>query len=154
MVTHIIIGKEARTPLRTINCVEAVEGRGLKGDRYYYGQGSFNREMFDQNVRDVTLLSAESIMECNIRLKSDLSPEDFRRNIIVKGIDLKGLKKQRFQIGDAVFEYARTAPPCRYLSRLLEYDMMTGLKGIGGIRATIIKSGKICVGDTLQVLGG
>jgi hypothetical protein len=51
-----------------------------------------------------------------------------------------------------VLRFVRTAPPCRYLSRLLGEDMMTGLKGIGGIRAVIEEGGEIRVGDTIDVL--
>jgi len=152
IIKHLIIGDVAGEVLRSVPSVEAVAGRGLKGDRYYFGCGSFNRPQFDQNVREVTLMSDEAIALCNRRLKTSLVPEDFRRNIIVSGMDLLRLKKKRFRIGQAVLEYARTAPPCRYLDRLLGKELTSGLKGIGGIRATIVTGGAIRVGDTLEVL--
>ena len=55
-------------------------------------------------------------------------------------------------IGTAKFKIIRTCPPCRYLSRLLGEDMMSGLKYIGGYRASIVESGVIGVGDEVQVL--
>lgn len=150
-IKHLIIGEAAREALISVPCVEAVAGRGLKGDRYYLGCGSFNRPQFDQSVREITLMSDEAIALCNIRLGTSLVPEDFRRNIIVSGVDLLRLKKSRFRIGQAILEYARTAPPCRYLNRLLGEELTSGLKGIGGIRATIVTGGIIRVGDTLEV---
>jgi hypothetical protein len=46
----------------------------------------------------------------------------------------------------------RTAPPCRYLARLLGEDMMRGLKGIGGVRAVIESGGVIRSGERIDVL--
>ncbi len=151
-VVSIIIGAEAKKPLHAVQSVMAVKGRGLEGDRYFAREGSFNAPQFDQSVRDVTLISAEAIDECNRRLDSVLQPSAFRRNIVTVGIDLKQLKGMRFRIGETEFRYTRTAPPCRYLSRLLGEDMMTGLKGIGGIRAVIETGGMLRVGDSIDVL--
>jgi hypothetical protein len=47
------------------------------------------------------------------------------------------------------FKIVRTCPPCRYLSRLLDADIMKWLKYIGGYRATIVQSGTISVNDKI-----
>jgi len=151
-VQTLIIGPEAKGPLRTVTSVRAVAGRGLAGDRYYFGKGSFNAPQFDPNVREVTLIAAEAIAECNARLDRALQPADFRRNIVTEGIDLALLKGKRFRVGGAVLRCVRTAPPCRYLARLTGEDMMKGLKGIGGIRAVIEEGGEISAGDGIHVL--
>jgi MOSC domain-containing protein YiiM len=59
------------------------------------------------------------------------------------------LEDKVFTIGTAKFRIVRTCPPCRYLSRLLNEDMMKGLKYIGGYRAVIVQSGSITLGDNL-----
>ncbi|MEJ2467483.1 MAG: MOSC domain-containing protein [Campylobacterales bacterium] len=151
-VAALIIGPEAKAPLHEVPSVRAEAGRGLAGDRYHEGCGSFNAPQFDPNVREVTLIASEAIAECNRRLRTTLEPADFRRNIVTEGIDLSLLKHRRFRIGETVLRFVRTAPPCRYLSRTLGEDMMTGLKGIGGIRAVIEEGGEIRVGDTIDVL--
>ncbi len=151
-VSALLVTPEAKKPLHRAESVEAEAGRGLVGDRYHAGRGSFNAPQFDRNVREVTLIAAEAIETCNIRLGTALAPADFRRNIVTEGIDLRGLKGRRFRVGDAVLRQVRTAPPCRYLSRLLGEDMMTGLKGIGGIRAVIEQSGTIRTGDRIELL--
>ncbi len=149
-LTHIIIGKEARKPLNYLQSVEAVKGKGLDGDRYFYGQGTFNKPQLDQSVREVTILPYESLEECNTRLDIKLEFHDIRRNLVIENFDYELLKGKRFQIGDAIFMIVRTAPPCKYLSKLLKEDMMKGLKYIGGYRANILQSGKISVGDTIK----
>ncbi|WP_345970194.1 MOSC domain-containing protein [Sulfurimonas sp. HSL1-6] len=151
-VVSLIIGPEAKSALESVPSVTAVAGRGLAGDRYYFGRGSFNGPQFDPGVREVTLIAAEAIAECNRRLGTALSAADFRRNIVTEGIDFAALKGQRFRIGEVTLRWVRSAPPCRYLSRLLGEDMMTGLKGIGGIRAVIETGGTINEGDTVHVL--
>jgi MOSC domain-containing protein YiiM len=150
-LTHIIIGKTAKEPLTYVNSVEAVKCKGLKGDRYYYKKGTFNKPQLDQSVREVTILPYESLMECNRRLGTDFNFTDLRRNLIIKDFDYERLKGKEFYIGDARFKIVRTAPPCKYLSKLLGVDMMKGLKYIGGYRAVIVQSGKIQAGDKVQL---
>jgi len=151
-VRHLIIGPEAKAALEMVASVRAVAGRGLEGDRYFYGRGSFNAPQFDPHVREVTLIAAEAIDACNARLGTALAPADFRRNIVTEGVDLFVLKGRRFRIGEVVFHTVRTAPPCRYLSRLLGEDMMRGLRGIGGIRAVIERGGELRAGERVLVL--
>lgn len=148
-LTHIIIG-EAKKPLEYVKSVEAVKSKGLKGDRYYYQKGTFNKAQLDQSVREVSIISYESLKECNNRLETNLEFKDLRRNLVIKNLDYEKLKNKEFSIGEAVFKIVRTAPPCRYLSRLLDVDMMKGLKYIGGYRAIVVKSGTIKVNDTVK----
>ncbi len=145
----IIIGEKAKVPLHYVQSAEAVKGRGLKGDRYYYGQGTFNKPQLSQNVREISILPYETLEECNSRLDTALDFLDLRRNLVIEGFDISLLENRAFRIGTAHFHIVRIAPPCRYLSRLLGEDMMTGLKHIGGYRAVISQSGTIHVGDEI-----
>ncbi len=148
MTLHaIIIGEKAKEPLHYIQRVQAVKGKGLEGDRYFYGKGTFNKPQLSQDVREVSILPFESLAECNRRLESDLDFLDLRRNLIIKNFVPSLLEDKVFTIGTAKFRIVRTCPPCRYLSRLLDEDMMKGLKYIGGYRAIIVQSGMINVGD-------
>lgn len=145
----IIIGEKATEPLHYVESVHAVKGKGLEGDRYFYGQGTFNKSQLSQDVREVSILPFESLEECNSRLKSHLDFLDLRRNLIIKNFDISLLEDKIFTIGTAKFRIVRTCPPCRYLSRLLNEDMMKGLKYIGGYRAVIVQSGMIDVGNEI-----
>ncbi len=151
MTLHaIIIGEKAKEPLRYVESAQAVKGKGLEGDRYFYGQGTFNKPQLSQDVREVSILPFESLVECNSRLGSDLDFLDLRRNLIIKNFDTSLLEEKIFSIGTTKFRIVRTCPPCRYLSRLLDEDMMKGLKHIGGYRALIVQSGMISVGDEIS----
>lgn len=151
MTLHaIIIGEKAKEPLHYVESVHAVQGKGLEGDRYFYGQGTFNKPQLSQDVREISILPYETLSECNRRLESSLDFLDLRRNLIIKNFDVSLLEDKVFTIGTAKFRIVRTCPPCRYLSKLLNEDMMTGLKYIGGHRAVIVQSGVISVGDEIQ----
>jgi len=150
MTLHaIIIGEKAKEPLHYVKSVRAVKGKGLEGDRYFYRQGTFNKPQLSQDVREVSILPFETLAECNSRLESDLGFLDLRRNLIIKNFDTSLLEDKIFTIGTAQFRIVRTCPPCRYLSRLLDEDMMKGLKYLGGYRALIVQSGMINVGDEI-----
>ena len=145
----IIIGEKAKEALHYVNSVHAVQGKGLEGDRYFYKQGTFNKPQLSQDVREISILPYEALEECNRRLNSSLDFLDLRRNLIIKDFDASLLEDKVFTLGTAQFRIVRTCPPCRYLSRLLNEDMMSGLKYIGGHRAVIVKSGIITVGDKI-----
>jgi MOSC domain-containing protein YiiM len=153
MTLHaIIIGEKAKEPLHYEQSIRAVKGKGLEGDRYFYGQGTFNKPQLSQDVREVSILPYETLAECNSRLESDLDFLDLRRNLVIKNFDASLLENKVFSIGTARFRIVRTCPPCRYLSRLLDQDMMKGLKYIGGYRAVIVQSGVISVGDEIDYI--
>ena len=149
ILSHIIIGEKAKEPLHYVSRVEAIKGKGLKGDRYYYGVGAFNKPQLNQKVREISIFSYEYLEELNKRLNTKLDFKDLRRNLIIKGFDYEILKDNEFSIGTAKFKIVRTCPPCRYLAKILDVDIMNGLKYIGGYRAIIIQSGVVHTGDIL-----
>lgn len=150
MTLHaIIIGEKAKEPLQYVDTAHAVEGKGLEGDRYFYGQGTFNKPQLSQNVREISIISYETLTECNARLASELDFLDLRRNLVIRNFDAKAIDNKIFTIGTAQFCIVRTCPPCKYLSRLIDVDIMKGLKYIGGYRASIINSGTISVNDAI-----
>jgi len=150
ILQSIVIGEKAKEPLHYVDTIRAVQGKGLEGDRYFYKQGTFNKPQLSQDVREISILPYEALEVCNARLDSDLDFLDLRRNLIIKNFDSTLLTDKIFTIGTAQFRIVRTCPPCRYLSRLLGEDIMTGLKYIGGYRAVIIQSGLLHVGDKLK----
>lgn len=145
----IIIGQKAKEPLHYIQSVDAYLGKGLKGDRYYYEQGTFNKPQLSQDVREISIVSYESLELCNAQLNTSLDFLDLRRNLVIKNFDIEEIGDKVFTIGTAKFRIVRSCPPCRYLSRLLGVDMMQGIKYIGGYRATIVQSGTFYVNDEI-----
>ena len=130
--------------------VLAVPGRGLEGDRYYDGRGSFSR--WPGEGRDVTLIEQEAV-EAILRDRDiDLRDGRSRRNIVTAGGSLIGLNGRTFRIGDAVLWGARECAPCRHLERLVTCGLMEAMSGRGGLRANVREGGRIRVGDAITVL--
>jgi len=150
MTLHaIIIGNEAKKPLHYVDSIKAIRMKGLEDDRYFYGKGTFNKPQLSQNVREISIIAYETLEACNSRLETDLDFLDLRRNLVIRNLDIEALSDNIFTIGSAKFRIVRTCPPCRYLSRQLDVDIMLGLKYIGGVRATIVQSGTISVNDEI-----
>lgn len=127
-----------------------VDERGLAGDRYAAGIGTFCQGLTDG--RAVSLIEAEHL-ELAEQEFGDRFPEgSHRRNVLVRGIDLQSLLRQKFRLGTAVLRGVRPAPPCGYLERLTGTKARKSLKYRGGLRAEVLVPGTIAVGDELVML--
>ena len=138
----IAIADSAGEPMRAVEFAELRAGVGIVADRYATGRGHW-QEWPDH---EITLMSADSVESLGI------SALDFRRNLVVSGLDPIGLIGKEFAIGDASLTGVRPCAPCVYLENLLgRRGVKAALEQIGGLRATIAKSGFIRVGDTVDV---
>lgn len=151
-VHRIYIAAQAKAPMLSVPNVQCEANKGIAGDRYHAGCGSFNRPQCDPAVRQVSLMASEAVSLCNRRLGTAFDAGVFRRNIVTEGVELTALIGERFRIGNVIMRGVRTAPPCRLLSRISGADMMTGLRGIGGIRAVIEQGGEVSAGDDIEIL--
>jgi MOSC domain-containing protein YiiM len=125
----------------------ARSGRGLEGDRYAIGDGTFSNP--ERRGQDLTLIAAEALdglRDSGVQL----SAAEARRNVVTRGIRLEGLIGHRFRIGDVMCYGARLAEPCAHLQRLTRPGVLRGLVHRGGIRADILTDGEIRVGDTVH----
>jgi hypothetical protein len=139
-VEAILVAPDAEGPLHRIDSVEAVPGRGLAGDRYFEGRGTFSSP---GQGYELTLVQADVLEEL------DLSAEEARRNIVTRGVDLNALVGRRFRIGDVECVGRRLAEPCAHLERLSRPGVIRPLVHRAGLRADILAGGTISVGDTV-----
>jgi hypothetical protein len=140
-VAAILTAPDAESPLHRIDTVEAVAGRGLEGDRYYDGRGTFSKP---GRGYQLTLVEAEVLDEL------DLPWEQARRNIVTRGISLNALVGQRFKVGEALCVGRRLAEPCAHLERLSRPGLLRPLVHRAGVRADILDSGAVSVGDSVE----
>ena len=122
-------------------------GRGLEGDRYADGQGTFSHP--ERRGQDLTLIEAEAFDELTARGIS-LSMADARRNVVTRGIDLNALVGHHFTIGGVPCYGARLAEPCAHLERLTTRGVLRGLVHRGGIRVDVLADGELSVGDEIR----
>jgi MOSC domain-containing protein YiiM len=70
---------------------------------------------------------------------------------VTEGLALNDLAGVDFELGTAVLRGVRECDPCRYLEELLgRPGLLRALEGRGGLRAAILRSGRIRVGDTIR----
>ena len=129
----------------------AVAGRGLEGDRYFLGVGSFSR--WPGEGRAVTLIEAEAIDAIRAECGIDLGDGRGRRNVVTAGVVLAELVGKRFRMGETLLRGVRLAAPCRYLERRVAPGTFDAMKGRGGLRADVLEGGVIRAGDAVKVEG-
>jgi hypothetical protein len=149
MVELIALVAEAEGPMRAVSAAEAVEGRGLLGDRYERGAGTFSSK--GGRGYDLTLVEAEALEELSAR-GVELAPVKARRNLVVRGIALDDLIGQRFRVGEVECFGQRRCEPCSHLERLTRPGVLRGLVHRGGLRADVRSAGEIRVGDRVEAL--
>lgn len=146
-VYEVYIAGLAGALMTRVPGVMAVADRGLEGDRYCLGKGSFSR--WPDSGRAVTFIARETIEAVLAEFGIDLSAGRSRRNIVTEGVGLDALNGKKFCIGQALLRGSRVAAPCRYLERLTEPGVFEALRGRGGLRADILEAGVISEGDLI-----
>lgn len=151
-VEAIAIAPAAESPLRLVDRATAIPGRGLAGDRYASGEGTFSG---GTGVgRALTLVEAEVLEALRLPDGSGLGTAEARRNLVTRGIDLDALVGRRFLVGNVECEGQRLCEPCAHLERLTRQGALRGLVHRGGLRADITSGGEIEVGAVVRALGG
>jgi MOSC domain-containing protein YiiM len=149
VVERIFITAKGGEPMQSIPEIEAVEGRGLQRDRYLERTGYWT----EVDECQVTLIQGEHLDEITSASPLRVLNGEHRRNLVTRGVDLVNLAGQRFQIGEAVFEYDRPRPPCTYIQKLTGQQGLTKALGRrGGVCARVVKSGRIRLHDPIVVL--
>jgi hypothetical protein len=142
-VEAILTAPDAESPLLRVPAAKAVPGRGLEGDRYYDGRGTFSRP---GRGYQLTLVEAEALDSI------DLPWEQARRNIVTRGISLNALVGHHFTIGAVECVGRRLAEPCSHLERLARPGLLRPLVHRAGLRADIVRGGSISTGDQVSVV--
>jgi MOSC domain-containing protein YiiM len=128
--------------MRRVEEAQALAGRGLHGDRYADGAGTFSD--FGGTGHDLTLVEAEALAALEV------SPEDARRNVVTRGIALDGLIGRRFRIGEVECLGQRRCEPCAHLQRLGPPGILRGLVHRGGLRADLLTDGLLRPGSEIR----
>lgn len=143
-VVAIFTAPEKGAPMVTRPAVWAEAGFGLEGDR--------KAGLTDRPGRQVTLVAQEALDALAEEHGIHLPPEATRRNLVTRGVELHDLVGRRFLVGGVELRGVRPCDPCSYLE---EHNGIPGLRraleGRGGLRAEIVTSGEIRVGDPILV---
>ena len=136
--------------MQSVDSVDAIVGRGLEGDRYFYSGGTYSNHPGDG--RGVTLIESEAIEALRREYQITLEPGLARRNIVTRGAALNHFVGRAFRTGAVVLRGTRLCEPCLHLEKLSWPGAMRGLIHRGGLRAEIIVGGIIRVADPIVVV--
>lgn len=144
-VEQIWVAADTGEPGHMLETVRVIPGEGLEGDRYTAGRGTFPS---GRPGSAVTLIEAEVCESFD----PPLSPEEHRRNLVTRGIELNGMVGREFTIGSASFRGIRLCEPCATMQRYSAREILRPLVHLGGLRADILDSGEIQVGDPIELV--
>lgn len=150
-IRHILIASSPAEPMKSLQAVRAVPGRGLEGDRYYSGFGTFSPHPAKPDF-ELTLIEQEQIDAFAAESGLDFGAMSARRNIVTEGIALNDLAGREFYLGELRVRGIRLCEPCRYLAKISFPETLKGLVHKGGLRAQILDEGVIRVGDPIRVV--
>jgi MOSC domain-containing protein YiiM len=144
-VDRIAVAPRAEAPMQLVESARALAGRGLEGDRYADGAGTFSPRGADRPGYELTLFAAEVLDD----LADEGFPTDFastRRNVLTRGVDVNALVGREFRIGDVRCRGLRLAEPCVHLDRVSGTPRLRPLIHRGGLRADILTGGALRAG--------
>lgn len=132
-------------PVEVVDSVMALEGLGLEGDH--------RSEKTPGSARQVSIISSEFISQIeHYSGHAPIDPALLRRNLVVDSINLNAVRYQRFRIGEAVFEATALCHPCSRMDQAVGAGTVAAMLGHGGLCARVLCTGKITVGDKVEVL--
>ena len=140
-VTWIGVRPARGEPMLALAEVEAIADRGLVGDRYKAS-----------GTRQVTLIQAEHLPVIAALVGREVTPLIVRRNLVISGVNLISLQKQRFVIGEVILLGTSACAPCAKMDVALGPGGFQAMRGHGGICARIERGGVIRHGDRVRLL--
>jgi hypothetical protein len=144
-IEAIYVSRSAGEPATALPAAHALPGRGLDGDRHVTGDGTFPSGLPGSAL---TLIEAEVCESFD----PPLSPNDHRRNVVIRGIALNDLVGHEFSLGAVRCKGMRLCEPCTVVQRYAGRPVLRALVHRGGLRADILAEGEIAVGDELRAV--
>jgi hypothetical protein len=160
-IQAIYLAASAGAQMLSVASAKANAGIGLEGDRYALGTGAYSA-IKPTKVRHISIIALSGIETANDWFIAGDEPTfdgpETRRNIALAGItasELNALVGQRFQLGSIELLGTELCTPCERPAQLLgRPSFMEAFEGRGGIRAEVLNSGALTVGDKLFIKDG
>ena len=147
-IAAIYITDRASAPMTKVRQIKAMAGQGIEGDRYFLGAGTYSKK--PEPGRQITLIKSEVLRWLNDEFKINVNPEESRRNVLTRDIEINELVVTDFFAGPVLLRAHRITQPCRYLEKLIDRPgLYKALWDNGGISCEILSDGIIRQGDSI-----
>lgn len=148
-LVSIHVSPRGGEPMRSLDEVRAVAGKGLEGDRYSLELGTYSRKACPD--RQVTLMEAEVFEALKRDYDIDLGYDESRRNLITRGVALPHLVGKIFEIGGVQLRGVRINEPCQYFENLVgKPGIEAALLHRSGLNAEVLTDGILRAGDAVR----
>jgi MOSC domain-containing protein YiiM len=144
---HIYTGRfnqtPGRAPMTEVSQAQVVMGRGFVGDRYFARPAGHKGQ--------VTFFAEETWRKLGAELKrTDLGLDVFRRNVIVREVDLLALIGVEFEVQGVRFRGVEHCKPCSWMDSAFVTGTWSRLSAwqAGGLRAAVLSDGWLKVGQS------
>lgn len=141
-IEGVFIAAAHGAPVEARDEVTAVAGRGLEGDRNFYGEADGH-----DPADEITLIAAEGLERARTEHGLELVPGEHRRQVVVTGVDLLALVGRTVRVGEVEVAVVADNPGCRYLQDMVGKPVLRGLRRNGGVRGEIVRGGVLRPGD-------
>ncbi|MSU69265.1 MAG: molybdenum cofactor biosysynthesis protein [Opitutaceae bacterium] len=142
---HIYVGHFGRAagtaPMVEVERARLVAGRGIVGDRY------FDRPLGHKG--QVTFFAEETWLRLSRESGKPIpGPEVFRRNVLMREVDLPSLVNTEFEIQGVRFQGIEHCAPCFWMDQALIPGTLAKLAtwAAGGLRAAVLSDGWLQAG--------
>jgi MOSC domain-containing protein YiiM len=124
--------------------VECITGKGIRGDRYFGFKDNYKAQVtfFDETVH-------ESVQT---EFKSDHAPDVYRRNVLMRGLNLNTLIGKSFKLGEVEFEGVQECTPCYWMDETVAPGTEKFLIGQGGLRTRVLSDGNLQLGKVELII--
>lgn len=169
-IEGIYVARRSGAPMESKDTATLIPGKGIDGDRYAIGNGSYSAKFMWEPGKHLTMMSSSSIHEAFER--TGMAPlenlGELRRNIVLKGIssqEVNNMVGHEVRIGahSRVFVHRRCVP-CKYREAACKRNgLMNNLWGECGVNCEVLPpvsneggaaDQKIKVGDKVEVIPG
>jgi MOSC domain-containing protein YiiM len=149
MVRHLHIAPRAFLPMRSMDAIQLIAGKGIDGDRYMVGREEGFYSHKPEEGRQVTLFEWEVLEAIRRDYSLEIKPEEHRRNVTVEGVPLNHLVGRRFWLGQTLLEATRLSIPCRHIEEVTGKSIFDPLVHRSGLNCKILEGGWVRVGDVV-----
>ena len=124
--------------------VECITGKGIRGDRYFGFKDNYKAQVtfFDESVH-------ESVQK---KFSSNHTPDVYRRNVLMRGLDLNTLIGKSFKLGEVEFEGVQECTPCYWMDEVVAPGTEKFLMGQGGLRTRLLSDGNLQLGKVELII--
>ena len=151
-VRSVHLAECAGATMTSPGVIEAIAGKGIRGDRYCLGRESGHFSGNKGPRRQITLFESEVLETVHRDNDLDLAADECRMNVVTRGAPLTHLVGRRFRVGEAVLRGLKLNEPCSRLETIVGKRVVSALVHRCGLFAEILVGGQIRPGDRVESL--